>query len=106
MLAGLFAYGQVQGHRAADLHVVLGPAVRHFGQGIGIHGGLDLGIHLLRSADAGGVDGSIAQGLKHSGGIFQNLCFFLQVGEGVHATVSENEHLAQGGNFIEHTVGG
>ena len=48
----------------------------------------------------------IAQGLEHGGGIFQDFCLFLQVGKGVHAAVGENDHLAQGGDLIEHTVGG
>ena len=76
------------------------------GQGVGVHGGLDFRIHLLRAADAGGVDGLIAQGLEAHGGVFQNVRLFLQVREGVHAAVGEDNHPPQGGDLIEHAVGG
>ncbi len=106
MVAGLGTDGQIQGHGAAHVHVVLGPAVGHPAQGVGVHCGLDLGIHLLRAADAGGVDGLIAQGLEAHGRVLQDVRLFLQVGEGVHAAVGEDDHPAQGGDLIEHTVGG
>ena len=82
------------------------PADGHLGQGVGVHGGLHLGIHLFRAADAGGIDGLIAQRLQHGGGILQNFGFLLQIGEGVHAAVGEDDHFAQGGDLVEHAVGG
>ena len=106
VVAGFLAHGQIQRHGAADLHVILAPAVGHLGQGVGVHGGLHLGIHLFRAADAGGIDGRIAQRLQHGGGIFQNFGLLLQIGEGVHAAVGENDHFAQGGDLVEHAVGG
>ena len=104
--AGLGAYGQIQGHRPAHVHAVLGPPVRHMGQGVGVHGGLDFRIHLLRAADAGGIDGLVPQGLEAHGGVFQNVRLFLQVREGVHAAIGEDDHPAQGRDLVEHAVGG
>ena len=106
VMAGLFADGQIQRHRAADVHVVLAPALRHMGQRVGVHGGLDLGIDYLCAADAGGIDRLIAQCLQYHGGIFQNFGFFIQIGEGVDAAVGENYHFAIGGDLVEHAMRG
>ena len=106
VMAGLFADGQIKRHRAADVHVVLAPALGHMGQCIGVHGGLDLGVDHLCAADAGGIDRLIAQRLQYHGSIFQNFGFFVQIGEGVDAAVGENYHLAIGGDLVEHAMGG
>ena len=104
--AGFLTDGQIQCHGATDIHIVLGPAVGHVGQRIGIHGGLHLGVHLLCPADAGGIDVLVAQGLQHHGGVLQDLGLFVQVGEGVDTAVGEKHHPVQRGDLIEHAVGG
>ncbi len=106
VMAGLFADGQVKSYGAAHVHIVLAPALGHVGQRVGVHSGLDLRVHHLRAADAGGVDTLIAQSVQHHGGILQNFSLLVQIGEGVDAAVGEDHHLAIGGDLIEHAVGG
>ena len=69
VVAGLDAHGQIQRDGAADIHVVLSPAVGHLAQRVGVDGGLHLGVDLLRAADAGGIDVLIAERLQHHGGL-------------------------------------
>ena len=81
-MAGLLADGKVESNGADDIHVVLLPTI-HLAQLIGLNGGLDLGVDLLSTADAGSVDGLIAQCLQHHSGIFKDLHLLIKIGEGI-----------------------
>ena len=82
VMAGLLADGKVESNGADDIHVVLLPTI-HLAQLISLNGGLDLGIDLLSTADAGGIDGRIAQSLQHHSGIFKDLHLLIKIGEGI-----------------------